>query len=223
MLDRKFIIQNADLVRENCKRRGVSCDVEQIVSLESERLEKLKLAEDLNRQANETSKQIPKAASAEQRQELIEKGRELRLQKETAQRERDQLDVAISDLQAAIPNMTHPDVPTGGEDDAQELSFGKTPKTDFDFDVLDHVELGAKHDLFDFEAGARVAGAGFYYLKNAAVRIDLALQHYAISFLAERGFTPITTPDLALTSILKGIGFTHVVQKPKSTALKTPS
>ena len=208
MLDRKFIIQNADQVRENCQRRGVSCDIDQIVSLESERLEKLKLAEELNRQANETSKQIPKAENADQRNDLIEKGRQLRLEKEAVQRERDQLDATIIDLQSAIPNMTHPDVPTGGEDDAKEISFGKTPQPVFDFDALDHVELGTKHDLFDFEAGARVAGAGFYYLKNAAVRLDLALQHYAISFLADQGFTPITTPDLALTSILKGIGFT---------------
>ena len=103
MLDRKFIIQNADQVHDNCQRRGAACDIDQIVSLESERLEKLKLAEDLNRQANETSKQIPKAENAEQRNELIEKGRELRLQKETVQRERDQLDATIVDLQSAIP------------------------------------------------------------------------------------------------------------------------
>ena len=139
---------------------------------------------------------------------MIEQGRQLREQKEAAQREHDELDVEIKRLQASIPNLTHPDVPTGGEEDAKELSFGKTPKPKFDFTPLDHVELGEKHDLFDFEAGARVTGAGFYYLKNAAVRLDLALQQFAISFLSERGFTPITTPDLALTQILQGIGFT---------------
>ncbi|MCP4195400.1 MAG: serine--tRNA ligase, partial [Planctomycetaceae bacterium] len=192
MLDRKFIIQNADQVRENCQRRGVSCDIDQIVSLESERLEKLKLAEELNRQANETSKQIPKAENADQRNELIEKGRELRLQKETVQRERDQLEATIIDLQSAIPNMTHPDVPTGGEDDAKEISFGKTPKPDFDFDTLDHVELGTKHDLFDFEAGDRAAGAGVSYVKNAAVRLDRALQPHAIGCRADQRFTPLT-------------------------------
>ena len=208
MLDRKFIIQNADAVRENCERRGVACDVDRIITLEAQRLEKLKLAEDLNRQANETSKRIPKAADADERNELIEQGRVLRQEKEAAQRDRDELDAEILQLQTAIPNMTHPDVPTGGEDDANELSFGRTEKVKFDFDPLDHVELGEKHALFDFEAGARVAGAGFYYLKNAAVRLDLALQQYAISFLADRGFTPITTPDMALTPILQGIGFT---------------
>jgi seryl-tRNA synthetase len=208
MLDRKFIIQNADTVRENSQRRGVTCDVDRIVELDAKRLEKLQLSEELNRDANATSKQIPKAKDDAQRNELIEKGRQLRQQKEASTKEHDDLEQEILLLQAAIPNLTHPDVPTGGEDDAKELSFGKTEKQTFDFTPVDHVELGEKHDLFDFEAGARVSGAGFYFLWNAATRLDLALQQFAIDYLADRGFTPITTPDLALTSILEGIGFT---------------
>ncbi|MFK8110963.1 MAG: serine--tRNA ligase [Rubripirellula sp.] len=208
MLDRKYIIQNADAVKENCQRRGVSCDVDQIVVLDTQRLEKLQLAEELNRKANETSKKIPKAKDDAEKQTLIKEGRQLREQKETATRQHDEIEQQITDLQAAIPNLTHPDVPVGDEDGYKELSFGKTEKQEFDFPVLDHVELGEKHDLFDFEAGARVSGAGFYYLRNAAVRLDLALQQFAISFLSEQGFTPITTPDLALTHILQGIGFT---------------
>ena len=61
--------------------------------------------------------------------------------------------------------------------------------------------------MIDFEAGARVAGAGFYFLKNDAVRLDLALQQFSIRFLSDRGFTPVMTPDLALTSVLHGTGF----------------
>lgn len=208
MLDRKYIIQNADKVRLNCRNRGVDCDIDKFVALDSERLAALKLAEDLNRQANETSKQIPKAKDDQQRAELIERGRQLRQQKDAAQKQHDELEEQITAMQAAIPNLTHPDVPIGGEDDARELFLGKTPVPQFDFRPMDHVDLGEKHDLFDFEAGARVTGAGFYYLKNAAVRLDLALQQFAVSFLSERGFTPVTTPDLALTSILQGIGFT---------------
>lgn len=207
MLDRKLIVQNPDAVRENCERRGVACEVDRILTLDQQRLAKLKLAEDLNRQANETSQQIPKTKDDTEKQALIQKGRELRQQKDAAQREHDELDNEIRTLMLDLPNLTHPDVPAGGEDDAQELSRGKCAIPAFDFTPLDHVQLGEKHDLFDFEAGARVSGAGFYYLKNAAVRLDLALQQYAISFLAEQGFTPITTPDLALTHILQGIGF----------------
>ena len=208
MLDRKFIIQNIDLVHENCKKRGVECDVDRIVELETQRLAKSQEAQELNRQANETSSKVGPAKDDAERKALIEQGKQLRAQKDVAQKAHDELDAEIKTLQAMIPNMTHADVPTGGEDGYKELSFGKTPKPEFDFKPLDHLELGEKHDLLDFEAGARVSGAGFYYLRNAAVRIDLALQQYAISFLSDRGFTPITTPDLALTNILEGIGFT---------------
>ena len=69
------------------------------------------------------------------------------------------------------------------------------------------MELGKSLDLIDFEAGARVAGAGFYFLRNEAVLLDLALQQFAVQQLVARGFTPITTPDVAHTQILHGIGF----------------
>ena len=207
MLDRKFILQNVELVRQNCQRRGVSCDIDRIVQLETERIEQLQLAQELNRQANEVSKLIPKAADDDQRQTLIAKGRELREQKDDAQKRCDAHETEILAIQALVPNLTHPDAPTGGEEDAKELSLGITPKRDFNFKPLDHLQLGEIHDLFDFEGGARVAGAGFYFLRNAAVRLDLALQQFAITFLSERGFTPVATPDLALTSVLHGTGF----------------
>jgi len=140
MLDRKFILQNPDAVRSNCEKRGVDCDVDRIISLDGRRLAALQLAEDLNRQANETSKQIPKASDQETRNELIEKGRELRQQKDAAQQEQDQLDQEIRELIAAIPNMTHPDVPSGGEDDAVEIAFGKQAVNEMEFPALDHVE-----------------------------------------------------------------------------------
>ncbi len=207
MLDRKFILQNPELVANNSRLRGVECDVDKIVELEAKRLETLKAAQELNTQANEVSKGIKGAKDNDERQAMIARGRELRSQKDDAQSQHDQLEQEIVALQTVLPNLTHPAVPEGGEDDAKELAFGKTPKPSFDFNPVDHLELGQTHDLFDFEGGARVAGAGFYFLKNAAVRLDLALQQFAVAFLSDRGFPPATTPDLALTSILHGTGF----------------
>lgn len=207
MLDRKYICEHPDEVRQNCERRGASCDIDRLIQLEQERLAKLKEAQELNRQANETSKGIGKAKDNDERQAMIARGRDLRAAKDAAQKEHDRLDAEIAELQRVIPNLTHPDVPEGGEEDAAELSFGKTPKPTFEFQPRDHLAIGEAHDLFDFEAGARVAGAGFYFLKNDAVRLDLALQQFAVGMLSERGFTPVTTPDLALTEILHGTGF----------------
>ena len=78
----------------------------------------------------------------------------------------------------------------------------------FDFKVKDHVELGKTLDLIDFETAGKVSGTGFYFLKNDAVLLDLALQQFALGKLISAGFTPIVTPDLARNSILEGIGFT---------------
>ncbi len=207
MLDRKYILQNPEIVRENCRRRGVACDIDALVKLEQERLQVSQLAQEFNRQANEVSKSIGGAKDATAREAIIAQGRELRDKKDAAGQQEQQLEASIAEILTTIPNLTHPDAPEGGEDDAVEVGRGKTPVTPFDFAARDHLQIGELHDLFDFEAGARVAGAGFYFLKNAAVRMDLALQQFAVSFLADRGFTPVSTPDLALTSILHGTGF----------------
>src|SRR5207244_1709412 len=76
-----------------------------------------------------------------------------------------------------------------------------------DFPVKDHVVLAESLDLADFEAGAAVAGQKFYFLKNEAVLLELALVQYALKKLREEGFTPILTPDVAREEVLEGIGF----------------
>lgn len=207
MLDRKQIIANPELIKKNCAERGTVCDVDRIVELELKRTERLQATQELNRQANEVSQSVGKAKDDTERQQRVAQGRALREQKDAAQKEHDELESEITSLLLRVPNLTHPDAPRGGEDDAVEVGRGKTPIRKFDFAPKDHLALGELHNLFDFEAGARVAGAGFYFLKNAAVRLDLALQHYAVTFLSSRGYTPVTTPDVALTEILHGTGF----------------
>ena len=208
MLDRKYLLENLDAVKENCKNRGVSCDVDKLVELESQRKSLLTKAEELNREANETSKKIKSAANDEERQAIIEKGKQLRADKDAAQKQHDELDEQIKLVQLTIPNMAHPDAPIGEDDKSNlELRHGKTEPRKFDFKPLDHVELGEKNDWIDFEGGARSTGAGFYFLKNDIVLLDLALQQFAVNELVKRGFTPTVTPDLARDSILEGIGF----------------
>ena len=208
MLDRKFITENADAVALNCQRRGAQVDVHHMVELELRRREMLKEVEQLNRRANEVSKSIGSAADESEREARKDEGRQLREQKDNRQAEHDQLDEQIGSLQAAIPNMSHPDAPVGEDDKANlEIRRGNHPPPEFDFPVLDHVELAENHDLIDFEAGARIAGSGFYFLKNEAVLLELALQQFAVSELAKHDFQPVITPDLAASEILHGTGY----------------
>jgi len=208
MLDRKYILENVDAVKQNCLNRGVSHRIDELVELENRRREKLKLVEQLNRQANEISKSIGSAKDAAERESRKEQGRELREQKDSAQHEHDALEAAAHTIQLTIPNLAHPSAPVGGDDHSNlELYQGKTPVRQFAFKPLDHVEIGEKHGWIDFEGGARTTGSGFYFLKGELVLLDLALQQFAVNELMKRGYLPTITPDLAQDSVLEGIGF----------------
>ncbi len=208
MLDRKFVLDHLDAVRDNCRHRGVRVELDRLVELEGVRRAKLIEVQELNRQANEVSKSIGQAKEADERERRKDEGRRLREAKDRAQTEHDEVDAAALAILKTIPNMAHPGAPIGADDQANlEVRHGKTPLPEFDFKPLDHVELGKRLDLIDFEGGARTTGAGFYFLKNQAVLLDLALQRFAVEELVRRGFTPTITPDLASNTVLEGIGF----------------
>ena len=208
MLDRRFIVENAASVKSNNINRGVQANVDKLVELDQQRRDALQLVQDLNRQANEVSKSIGKAKNQAEREARKEEGRQLREQKERAQVEHDRLEQQLIEIQAVIPNLSHPDTPIGVDDKANlELRRGAAPVPQFNFTPHDHVALGEHLDLIDLEGGGRTSGHGFYFLKNEAVLLELALQQFVVKKLMGEGFTPTITPDLARDEILEGIGF----------------
>ncbi len=208
MLDRKFILENTELVKTNCKNRGVAVDIDAMIALEKLRKERQTEVEKLNADANAVSKMIGQMKTPEEKEAKKEEGRLLRERKNVVQTEVDEIEKKLDVILRGIPNLSHPDAPIGADDQANLQRFlGKTPIPTFDFEPLDHVQLAEKLDLIDFEAGARVAGAGFYFLKNEAVLLELALQRYAVEILMQAGFTPTSTPDLARNDVLQGTGY----------------
>lgn len=205
MLDRRFVIENAALVKENCARRGVTADVDRIVSLDAQRKAQQSELDALNRRANELARSIGKVAEHAEREARKEEGRRLREQASAAEAALQRIESEMDQLLRAIPNLTHPAAPVGAE--PVELRRGQAPIRQFDFPPRDHVELAEKLDLVDFESAGRIAGHGFYFLKNEAVLLELALVRYAMDILVDEGFALTSTPDLARNEILEGIGF----------------
>jgi seryl-tRNA synthetase len=108
---------------------------------------------------------------------------------------------------STLPNMTHPDVPVGTDASANKVITKYGEPTKFAFQPKDHVALCESLGLADMEAGTKVAGQKFYFLKNEGVLLELALVQYAMQTLIAEGFTPVITPDLARVDVLEGIGF----------------
>jgi seryl-tRNA synthetase len=212
MLDVKYLVANPEAVKENCRNRNAPADVledvDRALELENERRGLLQGVEEIRRRQNEVAQSTGKEREPEKRSALIEVGKALKSRVAEEEERLRRLEGELNLRMRRIPNLTHPDAPVGrAEEDSRELRKSGTPRT-FDFKPKDHVELGKALDLIDFETAGKVSGAGFYFLKNDAVLLDLALQQFALKKLIDQGFTPITTPDLARNQILEGIGFT---------------
>lgn len=207
MLDLQFICDNAELVAENCRNRGVDVDVPKVVELRHRRGELQQKGDTLRSEQKSISKQTGKAKDADERTPLIARGKELRGEVATAEELLAVVQCELDELVIQIPNLSHPDAPVGkiDKENIEVRRVGDIPK--FDFQALDHVELAAKHDLIDFEGGARVAGSGFYFLKNEAVFLEMALIQFAMEKLRDEGFTVHSTPDLARQEVLQGTGY----------------
>ncbi len=207
MLDYKFIKNNLDEVNKNIIRRNIQADANLVVKLFNERTEITTKIQELQKEKKDNSKIMNAKLSDEERKALIEKGKVIK--DEIAMLETRLVEVEENMKKEAmkIPNMTHPSSPTG-KDDSENVEIKIVGKVkDFPFKPKDHVELGQALDIIDFEAGTKVSGVKFYYLKNKAVILEQALISYCFNKLMEFGFMPLSTPDIAKEEILKGIGF----------------
>jgi seryl-tRNA synthetase len=207
MLDTHFVVENLDAVRANCKNRNVKVDLDSIPELDKKRRALLQQKQTLEQRANEVQKLVPKAKEKTEKERLIAEGKTLREQVADLGKQVEQAEEDLKAVVRCIPNMTHPDAPVGTtpEDNKVIKTWGEPRK--FDFKPKDHVALAEAHDLVDFEAGASVAGQKFYFLKNDAALLEVALVQYAMRKLVEKGYTPVITPDVARVEVLEGIGF----------------
>ena len=196
MLDPRSIAERRDEIAESCRRRHVDADVDGVAELHGEVTAKQTELNEANRRRNEHQQAGKQKLSDADREAHNAEGRALKEAVTRIEADLQILRARLDEGLAELPNFIHPDVPDGGEDDARELrTSGTVPR--FDFEAKDHLGITEALDLVDFESGARVAGQKWYYLKNEAVLLELALQRFSMDVVLEAGFTPYTTPDLA--------------------------
>ena len=207
MLDLKYIRENAEAVQENSRNRGVEADVGLVVELADRRSALIQELNELRQRQNQMARSIGKEQDPESRDRLIAEARAMKDRIPEKEADLSQVERRLREELLKIPNMTHPDAPIG-KDDSENVEirrWGEIPE--FDFDVRDHVELGESLGIIDFDAGAKVAGSKFYFLRGDAVLLELGLVGYAIDILTQRGYQPTITPDLARDEMLVGTGF----------------
>jgi len=207
MLNLQYIKENTQAVKANIAARFMSVDVDEVLRLYERRNALITDIDNLRRQRNENAAAMQVPLSPNQRQMLIDGGKNLKEAIALKESEALKVQEALEEAASRIPNMAHPDVPVGKEDkDNREIAHSGEP-TSFNFKPKDHTQIGLELDLIDFQAGAKVSGSKFYFLKNQAVFLELALTRYALDIVQRHGFTLTITPDIARQKIATGIGF----------------
>ncbi|MDO4753260.1 MAG: serine--tRNA ligase [Candidatus Saccharibacteria bacterium] len=200
MLDVKFIRENLELVEKSTKEKGYKIDVPEVLELDDKRKEILSEVETLRSKRNEIAGKMKGGKPAP---ELIEEGKKIKTEVAEKEKALDGVETELKALLKQIPNVIMPDVPLGGEECSVEIKkWGENHKTG-----VDHLDYAISRDWLDFERGAKVAGAKFYYLKGELALLENALFQYALSKVLEHGFTYMTVPDMVSSRVLEGCGF----------------
>ena len=207
MLDLRYVRENPEAVAENCRNRGIVADIDLVVKLADRRSGLIQELNELKHQQNQLAKSVGGERDPARRMYLIAESRRMKEAIPERETELQMVERRLREEMLKIPNMTHPDSPIG-KDDTENVELkrvGEIPT--FDFEPRDHVELGEALGIIDFEAGTKVAGSKFYFLRADAVLLELGLVRYALDMLIERGYEPTITPDLARDEALVGTGF----------------
>jgi seryl-tRNA synthetase len=208
MLDTKLLRTDPDAIARNLARRGFVLDVERFRTLE-ERRKVAQVAADETRSArNAHAKKVGMAkGKGEDISGLMAEGEALARKLEGLDQEQGTVQAELDELVLGLPNILHDSVPDGRDENSNvEVRRWGTPR-EFDFTPLDHVAIGEKMTLVDFEAAGRISGARFVVLKGGVARLHRALIQYMLDLhTSQHGYTEVYAPYLVSRQSLVGTG-----------------
>lgn len=201
MLDIRFIRENADLVQESTRKKGYDVSIKDLLELDDKRRNLQQQVDELRERRNANA---AKMKGGKPEQSLIDEGKQIKSELTEVEESLKGAEERYYDLLHAVPNITLEDVPPGDEEDSVEVKKWGEQNTG----AIDHLDFALKRDWVDFERGAKVAGAKFYYLKGDLALLENAITQFALNFLLEKGFTYLTVPHMVNMRTAEGAGFT---------------
>jgi seryl-tRNA synthetase len=208
MLDPKLIRTDIAAVAAQLKRRGYDLDVADIESLEVKRKECQVKTEQLQSERNSKSKSIGKAkAAGEDIQPLLDEVAGLGASLDKAKAELGEIQAQLDAILMGVPNIPHDSVPDGKDetDNVEIRRWGEPCK--FDFEIKDHVDVGAALDALDFETASKLTGSRFVVMRGQLARLHRALIQFMLDLhTGEHGYTEVYVPYIVNSDSLRGTG-----------------
>lgn len=200
MLDINFIREHQALVEKSAREKGYQVSIPDLLQLDDQRKTILQEVEALRRERNEIANQMKGGKPSA---ELIAKGKAIKEKLASKEPVLTDIEQQLSSAIKQVPNIIFDDVPLGGEECSVEISSWGGKKSE----GVDHLDYATKRGWLDFERGAKVAGAKFYYLKDGLALLENALLQFGLKKVTEHGFHYMTVPDMVSSKILEGCGF----------------
>jgi seryl-tRNA synthetase len=208
MLDAKLLRTDLDSVARNLARRGFTLDVGQFRALEERRKATQVAADEIRAARNAHAKKVGMAkGKGEDITALLAEGEALARKLEGLDQEQVAVQAEFDAIILGLPNLLHDSVPDGRDESANvEVRRWGAPR-ELDFTPLDHVAIGEKLTLVDFEAAGRISGARFVVLKGGVARLQRALIQYMLDLhTGQHGYTEVYAPYLVSRQSLVGTG-----------------
>ena len=201
MLDINFIRNNKELVEHSIKEKMYkNVNLDEILALDDQRKALLQQVEALRKERNDNTAKMKNGKPSD---ELIAKGKEIKEKLSTLEADLSDFEKELNTKLKTVPNVIFDDVPLGDESASVEVKkWGECKTTG-----VDHLDYAISRDWVDFERGAKVAGAKFYYVKGGLALLENALIQFGIKKIVEHGFTLMDVPDLVNSRVLEGTGF----------------
>ncbi len=212
MLDIKLIRENPELVKQGIENKNEKHNtVDEILTLDSKKRAILTEVEEKKSKKNKVSAEVGKLKKAgENADEIIAEMKQLGEDIKNLDAEVKTVDEELTKLTMWVPNLPHKSVPIGKNEDSnvetkQWLPEGFTFENDEP--ILDHIELGKKLNILDFERGAKITGSGFPVYVGKGARLERALINFMLDYhLDNHGYTEIMPPLFVNKESMEGTG-----------------
>jgi len=208
MIDVKLLRQSTSEVAKNLARRNFTFDADAYLVLEEQRKAVQVKVESLRAERNTSAKSIGKAkAQGEDAEPLLAAVKALGERLEAAESELQSVQNELTDIEMGLPNLLHEDVPDGCDEteNREVCKWGDLPE--FDFEPLDHVDLGSGLAMLDFEAASRISGSRFSVLRGPLARLQRALIQFMLdTHTNDHGYEEVYVPYLVQADALIGTG-----------------
>ena len=206
MIDIKQIREDPKKFKKAAKDKHFDVDIDRLLEADAALKTQRQHLQDISTEKNQIGKSIPKLSGNEKQPALVRLS-ELKQQETQHDGNIKKLQPEFNELMLQVPQPADDDVPTG-KDDTENVEIRKEGQIrQFDFEPKDHIQLGTALDIIDIQRGVKLAGTRNYFLKGDGALLHQAILQFAMDYMVNKGYVPLSVPLLAKEEVMRGTGY----------------